>query len=84
MARKTNKTSHVINLLTNRTGLTVDDIDQTEKPKEKVVRKQVVPSAEESVEEIIYEPAAIDVSEMIRINLERIERTMNRRGIGND
>jgi len=83
MAKKSNKTSHVLNLLTNRTGLSVDDLEQTVLPKEKSVRKQPEISAEKPAAEkpTITEAhaeapvkAVQDVSERIRINLEKIER----------
>jgi len=108
MAKKSNMTSHVLNLLTNRTGLTVDDLESSVSPKEKNAKKQfeatdIKPTEDsaaveithveqeyvekEYVEERHVERApvkiAVNLSEKIRINLEKIEmleRTNNTEG----
>lgn len=79
MAKKSNKTSHVLNLLTNRTGLSVDDLEQSVLPKEQAVKKpaDAAPVAAAHVATRVETPTAASVSsvsEMIRINLERVER----------
>ena len=71
MPKKSNKTSHVLNLLTNRTGLSADDLEHSVLPQEVFVKKQI----EKQIEKQVEKPkTAIGVSERIRLNLEKIER----------
>jgi len=83
MAKKSNKTTHVLNLLTNRTGLSADGLENTALPKEKSVKKPFEDSAGKAADEspavsVAAAGAVLDVSEKIRINLEKIERSLSR------
>jgi hypothetical protein len=79
MAKKSNKTSHVLNLLTNRTGLSADDLETNALPKERQPRKHtetpVLPADDEAEPDLaVFVKPVHNVSELIRINLEKIER----------
>ncbi|MCL1808134.1 MAG: late competence development ComFB family protein [Clostridiales bacterium] len=67
MPKKSNKTSHVLNMITNRTGLTPDEIEDS------IPKPQPESPNGRQTEEGLPKNAAEDISEQIRINLERVE-----------
>ncbi|MCL1982334.1 MAG: late competence development ComFB family protein [Clostridiales bacterium] len=67
MTKKSNKTSHVLNLITNRTGLTADDIEDN------ASRLRPAGPPDKPAVAAVPKRAFGDVSEQIRANLERIE-----------
>ena len=77
MAKKSNKTSHVLNLITNRTGLPAEKLEQNILREKTPVEKTI-----ETQPEIRKDPIgerhtvkiARSVSEQIRVNLEKTER----------
>jgi len=69
MAKKSNMTSHVLNLLTNRTGLTVDDLESSVTPKEKLTKKQV----EAPIEKLPDEGVLIERGQVEEVQVEDVQ-----------
>ena len=74
MYKKSNKTSHVLNLITNRTGISPEELEQNtissqeERPAETLVRVQTERIVEVPVERIIEVP----VERIVEVPVERI------------
>jgi len=66
MSKKSNKTSHVLNLLTNRTGLSVEELEQS-----------TLPETEEDLQNIVIIPEnPIEIlAETIEIKTEKVMKT---------
>jgi len=88
MSKKSNKTSHVLNLLTNRTGLTTEELGQNTSPEAEdhhnrpfiapkgLVEMQTGASgiiAEQMVEKPAAEKKEVTISDRIRVQLEALE-----------
>jgi hypothetical protein len=88
MSKKSNKTSHVLNLLTNRTGLNIEDLEQNTSSDAEDIKNRnlIVPEisveiqaeateikTEQAVEKPVTEKKEVTISDKIRIQLEAIE-----------
>jgi len=88
MSRKSNKTSHVLNLLTNRTGLTTEELEQNASPgaEEHQNRTFALPKSsveihaeasaagtESFIERPVMEKKEVSISDRIRLQLEALE-----------
>lgn len=88
MSKKSNKTSHVLNLLTNRTGLNIEDLEQNTSSDAEDIKNRnlIVPESpveiqaeateiktEQAVEKPVTEKKEITISDKIRIQLEALE-----------
>jgi len=88
MSKKSNKTSHVLNLLTNRTGLNIEDLEQNTSSDAEDIKNRnlIVPEisveiqaeateikTEQAVEKPVTEKKEITISDKIRIQLEALE-----------
>ena len=75
MTKKTNKTSHVLNLLTNRIGLTPEELEQRavpEKTREK--ERERTPIRLQTPVDRPAKNITLSISEQIRANLEKVEK----------